>query len=111
MRIVERPARRKDGRASRWRLLATITLLAAGSPLFAGLITTELPQIESILRDPLGPIVFSSPIVQALNLAAIVIGGLMFAFSKDGPRRMLAGIFLVVGTAMEASNFFMPLFF
>jgi len=53
---------------------------------------------------------FTGPIARGLSLVAIVIGGLMFAFSEGDSKRMLAGIIFGVGMAVGAVNFMVWLF-
>jgi type IV secretion system protein TrbC len=53
---------------------------------------------------------FTGPIARGLSLVAIVIGGLMFAFSEGDSKRMLAGIVFGVGMAIGAVNFLTWLF-
>jgi type IV secretory pathway VirB2 component (pilin) len=108
MRIVKRPSGRKDGHARRWWLLAATTLLAAGSSAYAALISTNLPQIESIF-EPIW-VGFTGPIAWAESLVAIVVGAGMFAFSKEESKRTLGGIVFGVGLAIAGLNFCMPLF-
>lgn len=53
---------------------------------------------------------FTGPIARGLSLVAIVIGGLMFAFSEGGGKRVIAGIVFGVGMAVGAANFMAWLF-
>jgi type IV secretion system protein TrbC len=53
---------------------------------------------------------FTGPIARGLSLVAIVVGGLMFAFSEGDSKRMLAGILFGVGMAIGAVNFMAWLF-
>jgi type IV secretory pathway VirB2 component (pilin) len=53
---------------------------------------------------------FTSTIARGLNLVAIVVGGLMFAFGEGDSKRMLAGILFGVGMAIGAVNFMSWLF-
>lgn len=53
---------------------------------------------------------FTGPIARGLSLVAIVIGGLMFAFSEGGGKRVIAGIVFGVAMAIGAANFMAWLF-
>ncbi len=53
---------------------------------------------------------FTGTIARGLSLVAIVIGGLMFAFSEGSTKRLLAGIVFGVGMAIGAANFMRWLF-
>ena len=53
---------------------------------------------------------FTGPIARGLSLVAIVVGGLMFAFSEGDSKRVLAGIIFGVGMAIGAVNFMSWLF-
>jgi type IV secretory pathway VirB2 component (pilin) len=53
---------------------------------------------------------FTGPIARGLSLAAIVIGGVTFAFGEGGSKRLLAGIVFGVGMAIGAVNFMAWLF-
>jgi type IV secretory pathway VirB2 component (pilin) len=53
---------------------------------------------------------FTGPIARGLDLVAIVVGGLMFAFGEGDSKRMLAGIVFGVGMAIGAVNFMTWLF-
>ena len=53
---------------------------------------------------------FTGPIARGLALVAIVVGGLMFAFSEGDSKRVLAGIIFGVGMAIGAVNFMSWLF-
>jgi type IV secretion system protein TrbC len=53
---------------------------------------------------------FTGPIARGLSLIAIVVGGLTFAFSEGGSKRLLAGIIFGVGMAIGAVNFMAWLF-
>lgn len=53
---------------------------------------------------------FTGPIARGLSLVAIVIGGLMFAFSEGSSKQLLAGIIFGVGMAIGATNFMAWLF-
>ena len=53
---------------------------------------------------------FTGPLARGLSLIAIVIGGIMFAFSEGGSKRTLAGIVFGLGMALGAVNFMSWLF-
>ena len=53
---------------------------------------------------------FTGPLARALSLIAIVIGGLMFAFSEGGSKKVFAGIVFGLGMALGAVNFMSWLF-
>ena len=48
---------------------------------------------------------FTGPIARGLALVAVVIGGLMFAFSEGGSKQTLAGVIFGLGMALGAANF------
>jgi type IV secretory pathway VirB2 component (pilin) len=52
----------------------------------------------------------TGPIAKGLNLVAIVVGSLMFAFSEGGNKRVFAGIVFGIGMAIAAVNFLNWLF-
>src|SRR5437667_1777641 len=53
---------------------------------------------------------FTGPLARALSLIPIVIGGLMFAFSEGGSKKVFAGIVFGLGIALVAVNFMSWLF-
>ncbi len=53
---------------------------------------------------------FTGPIARGLSLISIVVGGITFAFSEGGSKRLLAGIVFGVGMAIGAVNFMAWLF-
>ena len=53
---------------------------------------------------------FTTTIARGLSLVAIVVGGIMFAFSEGDSKRVLAGIIFGVGMAIGAVNFMSWLF-
>ena len=53
---------------------------------------------------------FTGLLARALSLIAIVIGGLMFAFSEGGSKKVFAGIVFGLGMALGAVNFMSWLF-
>ena len=48
---------------------------------------------------------FTGPIAKGLSLVAIVIGGLTFAYSEGGSKKVLAGIVFGIGMAVSAASF------
>jgi type IV secretory pathway VirB2 component (pilin) len=53
---------------------------------------------------------FTGPLARGLSLVAIVIGGIMFAYSEGGSKRTFAGIIFGLGMALGAVNFMTWLF-
>ena len=53
---------------------------------------------------------FTGPIARGLSLVAIVIGGLMFAYSEGAAKKTCAGILFGCGAALAANNFMTWLF-
>jgi type IV secretory pathway VirB2 component (pilin) len=53
---------------------------------------------------------FIGPVGEAVAVASIVVGGLMFAFAKDQSRRVLAAIVFAVGLMIGAANYLVWLF-
>ncbi len=53
---------------------------------------------------------FTGTIATGLNLVAIVVGGLMFAYGEGQYKRVLAGIIFGVGMAIGAVNLMSWLF-
>lgn len=53
---------------------------------------------------------FTGPIAKGLSLIAIVIGGLTFAYSEGGSKRVFAGIIFGIGMALSAASFLSWLF-
>jgi type IV secretion system protein TrbC len=53
---------------------------------------------------------FTGPIARGLSLVAIVIGGLMFAYSEGAAKKTFAGILFGCGAALAANNFMTWLF-
>jgi hypothetical protein len=48
---------------------------------------------------------FTGPIAKGLSLAALVVGGLMFAYSESGSRKVFAGIVFAWGWRSVPSSF------
>ena len=53
---------------------------------------------------------FTGPIAKGLSLIAIVIGGLTFAYSEGGSKKVFAGLVFGLGMALSASSFLSWLF-
>ena len=83
-------------------LLIGLFLLAA-KPLSAQ--TSPWEQAVNLLQ-----ISFTGPLARGLSLVAIVIGGIMFAYSEGGSKRTFAGIIFGLGMALGAVNFMNWLF-
>ena len=86
------------------RLLTTILVASVAHPLRA--------QGASPWENAVGVLqaAFTGPIARGLSLVAIVVGGLMFAFSEGDSKRVLAGIIFGVGMAIGAVSFMAWLF-
>lgn len=48
---------------------------------------------------------FTGPIAKGLSLVALVVGGLMFAYSEGASKKVFAGIVFGLGMALGAANF------
>ena len=48
---------------------------------------------------------FTGPIAKGLSLVALVIGGLMFAYSEGASKKVFAGLIFGLGMALGAANF------
>jgi len=53
---------------------------------------------------------FTGTIAKGLSLIAIVIGGLTFAYSEGGSKKVFAGIVFGIGMAVSAASFMSWLF-
>ena len=53
---------------------------------------------------------FTGPIAKGLSLIAIVIGGLTFAYSEGGSKKIFAGLVFGLGMALSATSFLSWLF-
>lgn len=78
-----------------WLLTA---LIAVTAPMFAQ--TSPWETAVSNLQMP-----FTGPIAKGLSLVALVIGGLMFAYSEGQAKKVFAGIIFGLGMALGAVNF------
>lgn len=85
------------------RQLATVAAaLLAVSPLFA-----DSPWETAVTNLQTS---FTGPIAKGLSLVALVVGGLMFAYSESGSKKVFAGIVFGLGMALGAANFMAWLF-
>ena len=80
-------------------------LLMPAKPLYAQIGGSPWEQAVNVLQQS-----FTGPIAKGLSLVAIVVGGLMFAFSEGGSKRTLAGIIFGLGMALGAVSFMNWLF-
>lgn len=48
---------------------------------------------------------FTGPIAKGLSLVALVVGGLMFAYSESSAKKVFAGVIFGLGMALGAANF------
>ena len=53
---------------------------------------------------------FTGPIAKGLSLIAIVVGGITFAYSEGGSKKIFAGIVFGIGMAISAASFMSWLF-
>ena len=79
-----------------FRLIAA--LLAATLPMFAQQSPWETA-VNNLQTS------FTGPIAKGLSLVALVIGGLMFAYSEGQAKKVFAGIIFGLGMALGAVNF------
>jgi type IV secretory pathway VirB2 component (pilin) len=82
--------------------LALILPLAVASPLLA-----DSPWETAVTNLQTS---FTGPIAKGLSLVALVVGGLMFAYSEGGSKKVFAGIVFGLGMALGAANFMAWLF-
>ena len=84
-------------------LLLAIALTVISAPAFAQASPWEnaVTQLQTS---------FTGPIARGLSLVAIVIGGLMFAYSEGAAKKTFAGILFGCGAALAANNFMTWLF-
>lgn len=83
--------------------LLCLALMAVASPAFA----QASPWENAVLQLQTS---FTGPIARGLSLVAIVIGGLMFAYSEGAAKKTFAGILFGCGAALAANNFMTWLF-
>ena len=74
-----------------WAMLLASPLLAQSSPW-----ETAVNNLQTS---------FTGPIAKGLSLVALVIGGLMFAYSEGASKKVFAGIIFGLGMALGAANF------
>ena len=86
-------------------LLLLIGLLAVTTPVFAQAAASPWENAVTQLQTS-----FTGPIARGLSLVAIVIGGLMFAYSEGAAKKTFAGILFGCGAALAANNFMTWLF-
>ncbi len=102
------PIARLSGRLSSRRALRATALLLLTALVFATPAYAQVSPWENaviVMRDA-----FTGVIARGLSLIAIVVGGVTFAFSEGGSKRLLAGIVFGVGMAIGAVNFMNWLF-
>lgn len=80
------------------QLIALAFALTAGSPAFAQNSPWETA-VDNLQTS------FTGPIAKGLSLVALVVGGLMFAYSEGGSKKVFAGIIFGLGMALGAANF------
>lgn len=85
------------------QLVALTFALAAASPAFAQGSPWETA-VNNLQTS------FTGPIAKGLSLVALVVGGLMFAYSEGGSKKVFAGIVFGLGMALGAANFMAWLF-
>jgi type IV secretory pathway VirB2 component (pilin) len=80
------------------QLVAFILVMAAASPAFAQGSPWETA-VQNLQTS------FTGPIAKGLSLVALVVGGLMFAYSEGASKKVFAGIVFGLGMALGAANF------
>ncbi len=80
------------------RLIALSMATAAASPVFA-----QASPWETAVQNL--QVSFTGPIARGLSLVAIVVGGLMFAYSEGASKKVFAGLIFGLGMALGAANF------
>ena len=86
-----------DRNSKRWRR-ATLVTLAFAAPILA-----QNSPWETAVQNL--QVSFTGPIAKGLSLVALVVGGLMFAYSEGGSKKVFAGIVFGLGMALGAANF------
>lgn len=79
-------------------LRLVVAILAAAAPIFAQASPWETA-VGNLQTS------FTGPIAKGLSLVALVIGGLMFAYSEGQAKKVFAGIIFGLGMALGAVNF------
>lgn len=92
------PAKRRIKTRSLQHLIALTFAMAAASPVFAQGSPWETA-VNNLQTS------FTGPIAKGLSLVALVVGGLMFAYSEGGSKKVFAGIVFGLGMALGAANF------
>ncbi len=92
------PAKRRIKTRSLQHLIALTFTMAAASPVFAQGSPWETA-VNNLQTS------FTGPIAKGLSLVALVVGGLMFAYSEGGSKKVFAGIVFGLGMALGAANF------
>jgi type IV secretion system protein TrbC len=82
---------------TRW-LFALVLAIATASPVFAQASPWETA-VQNLQTS------FTGPIAKGLSLVALVVGGLMFAYSEGSSKKVFAGIVFGLGMALGAANF------
>lgn len=90
----------RNSKQWRWVTLAVTLAILAHQELLLAQGTSPWVQAVNNLRQA-----FTGPIARGLALVAVVLGGLMFAFSEGGSKQQLAGIIFGLGMALGAANF------
>jgi type IV secretory pathway VirB2 component (pilin) len=101
MKQAERPARSGSAHRDRplvsWRLVTFFTL-AFATPILA----QNGPWEQAVQNLQVS---FTGPIAKGLSLVAVVVGGLMFAYSEGASKKVFAGIIFGLGMALGAATF------
>jgi type IV secretory pathway VirB2 component (pilin) len=92
------PAKRRIKTRSLQHLIALTFAMTAASPVFAQGSPWETA-VNNLQTS------FTGPIAKGLSLVALVVGGLMFAYSEGGSKKVFAGIVFGLGMALGAANF------
>jgi len=85
--------------------LLCLAFMAVASPAFAQAGASPWENAVTQLQTS-----FTGPIARGPSLVAIVIGGLMFAYSEGAAKKTFAGILFGCGAALAANNFMTWLF-
>src|SRR5438093_13622526 len=104
MRIMNIPLHPNSTRVQGLLLVFALLLMLWPPALFAQA-ASPWEQAVNLLQAS-----FTGPLARGLSLVAIVIGGIMFAYSEGGSKRIFAGIIFGLGMALGAVNFMSWLF-